>query len=371
MPKILRYIMVIMASLVPQISLADVNIAVVAPKAGEYKNFGEELIKGVEIAAAEINKQGGLKGEKINVITVDDQCDARLAVSTAQMMAVSSSRRDKISLVIGPYCTAAFDEVADIYAKAQIFQIIPTTVSRRQIEYKHKGLVKMVGDKERQAQDFFNYWQKTFPNQNVALVYNGDMRNVVDVAAALQQEFLAHDRAYNLKSFNFTNYADIDRLADEILQSGIKIAYILGEPQQVADLAKDLKKEHKYFAVFSNLYQAGEIYTQTLGNLADGSYFLALPSLKDNPAFTETLVKLRLLGFEPRGLNVYGYAAVQLWKELVDKANSFDYAKLAQALEEDTLSAAWGEVTYAEGNPQESLPYGIYRFEGGEYTQVY
>ncbi len=359
------------ACLAPEIAFADVNIAVIAPKAGEYKKFGDELISGVETAVNEINDRGGLAGEKINLITVDDQCDDRIAVSTAQMMAVSSSRRDKMSLVVGPFCPNAFGEVSDIYAKAEIFQIIPTTVSRREAQHRHKGLVKMVGYKERQAHDFFAYYQKTFPNQKVALVYDGDMRPVVEVAAALQEEFRKNDQAYNLKTFNFRNYDNIASLSAEILNSEIKIAYIMGQPEEISQLARGLKREHKYFVVFTNRYQSDETYNRILGDLAEGSYFMALPSLKDNPAFTETLVRLRLLGVEPEGLSVYGYSAVRLWEELVEQSESFDYEKLAEALKSGKFPAAWGDAAYNDGNPEDSLPYGIYRLYGGEYTQVY
>ena len=46
---------------------ADVNIAVIAPQAGESQIFGEELISGVKMAVDGINAQGGLRGEKIPV----------------------------------------------------------------------------------------------------------------------------------------------------------------------------------------------------------------------------------------------------------------------------------------------------------------
>ena len=43
------------------------NIGVIAPLAGEYQKVGEELVSGVRTAVDEINSQGGLKGEKINL----------------------------------------------------------------------------------------------------------------------------------------------------------------------------------------------------------------------------------------------------------------------------------------------------------------
>lgn len=140
-------------------------------------------------AVDEINSQGGLKGEKINLIMVDDQCDDRIAVSTAQMMAVNVSERDKMSLVIGPYCSNALQKIAGIYAKAGILQIIPTSVSTSIQNGNYKGLVKMVGYKTRQAGDYFKFYQDHFPDRKVALIYDRNDKDVVEVAAAVQKLF--------------------------------------------------------------------------------------------------------------------------------------------------------------------------------------
>ena len=105
---------------------AKVTIALVAPKAGDYVQQGAELSKGVKKAVDEINSQGGLLNKKVHLLEVDDECNDAMAISTAQMLAVS--KENPINLVIGPYCANSFDTVADVFAKAKIFQIIPTTV---------------------------------------------------------------------------------------------------------------------------------------------------------------------------------------------------------------------------------------------------
>lgn len=350
---------------------ADVNIAVIAPMAGEYQIAGSELISGVKIAVDEINDQGGLQGERINLLTVDDQCDNRIAVSTAQMMAVTVSPKDKMALVIGPYCQNAFNRIADIYAKAGIFQIIPTAVSSGEASQNHKGLVKMVGYKEHQASDFFNFYQQRFPDQKVAIIYDTHNRDIVEIAAAVQKEFQTAGKSSYLSAFNFAAYDDdYDKIAEDVIKGGSKIAYILGKSKRAVRLAKSLKDEDQGVVIFINKYQS-QRYNKEMGKLAEGTYVLALPSLKDSPEFAETLVKLRLLGVEPEGLSVYGYSAVQLWSELVSKADSFKYDKLARSLENNKFESGWGEVMFNNGNPQNSINYGIYQLRGGEYTQVY
>lgn len=350
---------------------ADVNIAVIAPQEGEYKKFGREIISGVRVAVDGLNETGGLNGEKINLITVDDRCDDRLAVSTAQMMALNTSKTDKISMVIGPYCSNAFEEVAGIYAKANIFQIIPTTVSSLNNKKVHRGLVKMAGYKDRQSVDFFNYYQKNFPQETVGVVYDSEKRDIVEVAASLQREFKKHGKLDKLKAYSYSSYKSAEDMSDALVNDKIRIAYILGNPTQTAELSRLLKSYDENYIIFASKYQAQEDYNEIMGDLAEGTYYVGLPSLKDNPEFAETIVDLRLHGIELEGLGVYGFSAFKLWEELVKKTDSFSYNKLAETLNNDKIETTWGETMFNNGNPESPLNYGIYQRKNGQYTQVY
>ncbi len=351
---------------------AAINVGIIAPLAGEYQAVGQELVSGVRTAVDEINSQGGLNGEKINLVMIDDQCDDRIAVSTAQMLAVNASEQDKLSLVIGPYCSNSLQKIASIYAKAGIFQIIPTKVSSSVKSQNYKGLVKMVGYKTRQAGDFFNFYQQHFPDRKVALIYDRNDKDVVDVAASLQKLFTDAGKNAAFQSYNFQNYDDdYSQIAEDVIKDGNKIAYILGKSKRVARMAKSLKSKRKDFILFVNKYQAQKDYRNTMGKKIEGTFVIALPTMKDNPDYAETLVKLRLLGVEPEGLSVYGYSAVQLWKELVVKTDSFKYDKLAEALAENKIDAGWGEMMFNNGDPSNPVGYGIYQIKNGEYTQVY
>lgn len=353
-------------------AFAVVNVAVVAPRAGEFKAFGDELVGGVKIAVDDINASGGIGGEKINLVVVDDQCNDRIAVSTAQMMAVNSSPQEKINLVVGPFCDNAFDRTADIYAQAGIFQIVPTAVGKAAAAVTRPGLVKMTGSYEGQGADFYKYYQEHFDGKNVALVYNGEMRKAVEIAAAVQNEFRKHNKAGVLKTYDFAHYGKSHSgLARDVAAQGNRIIYLLGEAPNLAVLARDIKDEDRSLVIFTNRYQTDERFLELLGDLAEGSFSLALPSLKDDPDFTETLVRLRLQGAEPEGLGVYSYSAVKLWQQLVEVSDSFKYNDLAKKVQGRKVRMVWGEEEYKNGNPLRPVNYGIYQLQSGSYTQVY
>lgn len=352
-------------------AFAAVNMAVIAPRAGEFKSFGEELIHGVEIAVNDINAQGGVLGEPVNLIVVDDRCDDMLAVSTAQMMAVNSSAKDKVNVVIGPYCDNAFAEVGAIYAKAGILQIIPTKINKANAGINYGGLVKLTGSSESEGESFYAYYQQNFAGQRVALVYDGAVRTAVDMAALVQNIFRSNGAAQLIIPYDFAAYQDLGHLAEEIIHEGNQLVFILGSSKKIAKLARKLKEESRELAVFTDRYLAGDTFEEVAEEFGEGTYFMALPSLKDSPSFTETLVRLRLQGAEPEGLGVYGYLAAMIWEEAVEKADSLNYKAVAKTFERSRFETPWGECRFESGNPDKAINYGVYRLLGGEYTQVY
>ncbi|MBN8903952.1 MAG: ABC transporter substrate-binding protein, partial [Rhodospirillales bacterium] len=66
---------------------AQVHIATVGPMTGEYAAFGQQMKAGAEQAVADINKAGGINGQKLVLDVGDDACDPKQAVSVANQMA--------------------------------------------------------------------------------------------------------------------------------------------------------------------------------------------------------------------------------------------------------------------------------------------
>ena len=61
----------------------------------------------------------------------------------------------------------------------------------------------MVGYKDRQGKDFYNYYKNNFSDKRVALVYDSNNREIVEIAAAIQGEFRKEGDADKLRAFSF------------------------------------------------------------------------------------------------------------------------------------------------------------------------
>lgn len=348
---------------------AKITVALIVPMVDEYQQQGKELTLGVERAVAEINQQGGVLKQKISLLKIDDQCNDSIAISTAQMLTILHDK--KVSLVIGPYCANSFDKVADIYAKAKIFQIIPTAVDYKQAKTIKKGLVKMLGYTDQAAKDFFAFYNGNFAGDRMALVSNLNDEESMSAAAAIEHEFQSHGKSAVLQSYNYQmtekNYAE---LAEKILEDGAQLAYLLGSPANIRKMAAALRNQQEDFVIFINKTKIGDKFFETLGDLAEGIYFMELKGTVDDPEFVETLVKLRLSGFEAEGLSLYGYSAVKLWLNLVQKSKSFDYDKLSASLNNKTIRTEFGYKMFYNGAPKTSESYSIYRYHDGNFSKA-
>ena len=348
---------------------AAVNIAVITPLSGEKAETGKEIAFGAEVAVNEINSKGGLNGEKIHLIKIEDECNDSLAVSTAQMMALNKNQEYKISAVFGPYCTNQFNKVAETLSKAEIFQIIPTAINKTFAENNYSGLIKMVGYKEQQAYDFFDFYNKYFNWMNVALIF--DKQNT-QIAETIIHIFNKNNKLQNIEAINFEeNDFDYEKITENVLNNNHQMAFILGNEQNVADMARAIKSEKRKFIIFANKYHVSDDLKKLVNKSNKEFYFMGLPSLKNKPDFAETLVKLRLLGIEPEGLAVYGYSAVSLWADLVTKSGSFNYATLAQTFKDIGDESEWKRLMFSGASANNSINYSIYKLENDEYTQVH
>lgn len=364
------YIICLFLTIVSASAKANVTVALVAPKAEEYVQQGEELNKGVKRAVDEINNEGGLLGKKIDFLAVDDQCNDSIAISTAQMLAVQKEKQ--IVLVIGPYCANSFDQVADVYAHAKIFQIIPTTVNYTQAKTIKKGLVKMLGYTNQEAKDFFNYYNSTFAGKKVAVISNTNDAESMEESQAVLSEFQKHGKSVVIKLYTYDmTDKDYEALAELVQKDGNEMAFLLGTAKNIRKMARRLREYDEKFILFTNKYAANSSYFDYLGSLAEGTYFMELRGRNDDPELAETLVKLRLSGFEFEGLSLYGYSAVKLWKSLVKKAKSFEYDKVSAYLNDKNIKTEFGNKMFHNGAPKVNESYAIYKYENEDYIKVY
>lgn len=346
---------------------ADITVAVIAPKAGDNVKAGNELFEGARLAVNEINDNGGVNGQKLDLLTIDDRCDDRLAVSTAEMLSLLNSK--KIGLVIGPYCSNQFDRIAKIYEKSKIFQIVPTIEAYHSGNAVQKGRVMLLGTKTQMSKDFFDFYNHNFAGLKVGFVYdNKGEDGYEDVAKTLYEEFRKYGKGDLLKFYELDANNDEDDVSEALHDDGVHIVFVLSD--DVVSFIRHVKGEDENKIIFTAKKMLSEKKLKDMGDDAHGIYLMDLPGVKDSLVFTESLVNLRLLGVEPEGIETYSYVAIKLWGELAKEVKSFDYNKLVKTSNTPELREKWGDFLMYSGRIG-STKYVIEEYKDSSFKQVY
>lgn len=97
-------------------------VAVEAPMSGEGKEDGLDQLRGVELAARQVNAAGGIRGRKVLVIRADDRGEPALALPTFRRVA-----RARADAVIGPYNSSVGIINLPFYLRARIVPVQMTS----------------------------------------------------------------------------------------------------------------------------------------------------------------------------------------------------------------------------------------------------
>src|SRR6201992_807137 len=144
---------------------AQIHIATAGPITGEYAAVGDQRKKAAEQAVEDINKSGGLLGQKLVLDVGDDACDPKQAVSVANQLASKG-----VKLVAGHFCSGSSIPASKVYGEEGSLEISP---ARTHPDYTDNGSwenFRVCGRDDEQGQVAGTYLAKHFKNEKIAIL---------------------------------------------------------------------------------------------------------------------------------------------------------------------------------------------------------
>lgn len=110
---------VVCASALSMPALAQVKVGVINSMSGNFAAFGQRYNTGMQVALEEINANGGINGEKLELIVQDDRSDAQSALA-----AVESLNKQDVPLIIGSYASGITGPMSKLASRQKIPLIV-------------------------------------------------------------------------------------------------------------------------------------------------------------------------------------------------------------------------------------------------------
>ena len=147
---------------------AEIRIGVATPLTGHYAWSGEQARVGADKAVHDLNERGGVLGEPLAAVVVDDFCDPEQAVAAAHKL-----KAEGVPFVVGHQCSGAALPASTIYEDAGIILISPAATNPRLTERGLRNTFRTCGRDDLQGAMVADYLADEWAGAGIAIVHDG------------------------------------------------------------------------------------------------------------------------------------------------------------------------------------------------------
>jgi branched-chain amino acid transport system substrate-binding protein len=342
---------------------AQIKIGVAGPLTGSNAAFGTQLKTGADLAVADINKAGGVLGQQVQEIAVDDACDPKQAVSAANTLV-----SDGVVLVDGHFCSASSIPASKVYSDNGILEISPASTNPTYTDEGSAFTFRTCGRDDQQGKVAAEYIAKHFPTAKIAVLddnstYGKGIADQVRLNLGKLHVPIAYNTSYTAGD------KDYSALISRLKQAGITLVYIGGYYSDSGLIIREGAAQGFTPQYFSEDAAVTSALWQIAGSTAEGMLMTFPPPAEKEPSAAKAVAELTALKEDPTGYVLYSYATIQVWAEAAKKAHSTQPILVAK---EPKAGGPWksvlGPITFDSKGDVVNAAYAIYKWHDGNYA---
>ena len=317
------------------------TIGLSLPTSGKNVQTGEAILQGVNMAIAEANSSGGIKGRKVIVNVLNDQNDRTLAVTAASSFIAD---RDVLA-VIGPQNSSSAVAAASIYNLGKLVHISPVATDDR-LAQAGAYTYRLFPPSSVQGKALAKLVQKD-GRVRVPLYYNPDDAFSKSLADAFESSALALNISvvkFEFKSGAIPEQAGFDVFTDSPEPDA---AFISGDYNDVSRIAQAIEAQGRKVPLYAGSAAYGQEILKA-GASVDGltmvSVFHNTANFGDIPSFVKAFQK-RYGGGTPNARAMQAYDTTRTVLEALRRATTQTREGVRAALETFTTAKPGPGVT--------------------------
>jgi branched-chain amino acid transport system substrate-binding protein len=146
-----------------------VTFGVSGPLTGDAASYGENLKRGIDLAVEEINKQGGIDGQQVELRYYDDKCDPTEGANVASRIAAD----DSIFAMLGPVCSSTAQAMLPVLERANL-SVLSGSTSSPLLSGAFPNFARTIPSDAQVAVNMANLAVSVLDHQNIAILYASD-----------------------------------------------------------------------------------------------------------------------------------------------------------------------------------------------------
>jgi branched-chain amino acid transport system substrate-binding protein len=341
-----------------------VKIGEVDPLTGGVSQFGIGCHQGFVLAFDEINRGGGILGQKLELVTEDNQSKPGQS-STAVRKLIT---QDKVVAILGDATSSATLEAAPIAQDDKIPMITPTATNPRITEV-GDFIFRVCFLDEFQGRVLAKFTREKLNAEKVFTLIDVKQDYSVDLSKFFKDEFsklggkIVGEQSYSTGDTDFRAQLTSIRAAQP------DVVCVPGYYQEVALIVKQGRQIGLNMPFVGCDGWADQALVAIGGKAVDGCYFTNHFSPDDpTPIVKEFVARYQeKYGAPPDTFAALGYDAARLLADAIKRAGSPDSKALRDALAETAgFGGVTGQISF-DANRNASKPGLIVRVKGGRF----
>jgi branched-chain amino acid transport system substrate-binding protein len=341
---------------------ADITIGLIAPLTGPVAAYGDQVKNGAQTAVDEINKAGGILGEQVVLQLADDAGEPKQGVSAANQIVGAG-----IHFVVGPVTSGVAIPVSDVLAENGILMVTPTATAPGLTTRGLTSVLRTCGRDDQQAEVAAKYVLDKLKDKRVAII-NDKGAYGKGLADAFKATLNAGGVTEVINDAITPGDKDFGALTARLKSENIDVIYFGGYHPEGGLMARQLRDLSVNAQIIGGDGLSNSEYW-TIGNdAAAGTLFTNASDALKNPDSKAAADALAARNIPAEAFTLNAYAAVQVLKAGIEKAQSTDDAEaVAAALKDGTaVPTAIGQLTYGETGDLTSQSFSLYKWEDGK-----
>ncbi len=341
---------------------AEIRIGVAAPFTGTQAKIGTDMLQGAEMAVAEWNARGGIRGETIVLIQGDDEASPKQAPVVARDLIGK-----KIVGVIGHFNSGCTIPASEIYDEAQVVMITPASTNPLVTDRGYRGVFRVCGRDDQQGTVAAKFALETLKAKRIAILHDK-----TTYGQGLADEFRKYLEKNGVKPVYYAGVPaselDFRAIISSIKKAEPDLWYFGGIYDQGGPLLKQAKQAGLTAPLMSGDGLIDTALLQTAGPAAEGTLLTFGPDPAKKPTAKKFLDAYRAK-YGPHGpYAIYGYDAANILLQAIEKTGSTKYQALADYLHNTEFQTAMGPLRFDQKGDITDTYYVMWVVKDGKFV---
>ena len=341
---------------------ADILIGAPGPLTGGMAWFGEQMQEGIGMKAAELNEAGGVLGQRVELLPVDDYCDPEQAIAAARKLVAAH-----VAAVIGHLCSGAAIPASKIYEDAGILLISGAT-NPKLTDQGFRTTFRITGRDTLQGRMAADQLAENWRARSIAIVHDGQAYGL-GVAESARERL--HERRVSEVMFaaiepGKTDYFD---LIEQLRAHGADALFFGGYYAEAGLIIRQARSRGYHVRMIGPDTLNTDFFWRVAGDASEGVLFPSNRELRNEPDAAPLVGKFRAKGYEPEGITLQFYIAMQVWADAVEKAGALELDAVSDSLRTNQFDTFVGTIGFDEkGDVTGYEPFEWYIWKDGHYA---